>query len=284
MKAGSWHRLIAVLPFVVPAPVCVAGPDYERERTIAEELVAGLETGEAVWLNAVSGSQFLALFTRASGVRNSTAVILVHGMGAHPDWPVVIAPLRRSLPAAGWATLSLQMPVLSPETPEADYGRTLERAQRRIRAGVTFLREEGYESVVLIGYSFGAATAARYLANVKGHGVDAFAGISMIARKFLSPSLDLLEQLAGIDVPVLDIYGANDLNEVLQTVADRRLAAGGNGRGEFLQVVIEGADHFYARREEALQATIEGWLVEVVSQKTAGARNRPPGIRAAEDR
>ena len=40
-------------------------------------------------------------------------MIVIHGIGIHPNWETIVKPLRVQLAAKGWNTLSLQMPVLA---------------------------------------------------------------------------------------------------------------------------------------------------------------------------
>ena len=43
------------------------------------------------------GTAFMGIFTEASDGPTGRALILAHGMGAHPDWPDIINPLRSDL-------------------------------------------------------------------------------------------------------------------------------------------------------------------------------------------
>lgn len=67
-----------------------------------------------------------------------------------------------------------------------------------------------------------------------------------------------VEAMGKARVPVLDVYGEQDLPQVLKT-APARLAAiratAGSG-----QVRIAGADHFFLGREKALEAAIRGFI------------------------
>ena len=71
--------------------------DLEKERRWSEQIVDALLVGEAVQLDA-GGTAFLGIYTEASEGVGDRAVILLHGIGAHPDWPEIINPLRSELP------------------------------------------------------------------------------------------------------------------------------------------------------------------------------------------
>ncbi|NKB35944.1 MAG: DUF3530 family protein [Gammaproteobacteria bacterium] len=233
--------------------------DSSYELRLSRQLAEEQASADAYWLKSGS-AQFLALYRQQQGSQVRGAVILLHGMGAHPDWPDVIQPLRESLPELGWATLSLQMPVLSPAEPVADYGRSVDEAARRIESGFQQLKDWNYSNIVIIGYSFGAALAASALSSKDLEDVRAFVAISIQAQPFLNPRLKLLKTLEELDLPVLDIYGSRDMLEVRNAVHDRRLASRKGNNSAYQQMTIEGADHYYTGVDEVLIKRIQGWL------------------------
>src|SRR5688572_33325719 len=96
---------------LIVAPVVVfAQADYAREKRWADEVVPGLVVGDALYLAQKSGHKFLAIHTPAAQAR--AAVIVVHGLGVHPDWALV-GVLRSQLAEHGYATLSVQVRVLA---------------------------------------------------------------------------------------------------------------------------------------------------------------------------
>ena len=104
-----------------------AAMDSSRtEQEIAARLTERLPAAEVIRLGHRK-TPFLGLLCDAQN-NNRGAVLLLHSMAGHPDWPEVIAPLRASLPQSGWTTLSIQLPVLPPEQPLSDYGMTLQDA------------------------------------------------------------------------------------------------------------------------------------------------------------
>ena len=256
--------MIRVLPFCLLSLLLAGGVhavragEQDYEQRLVTHLVQNPVAGETVWLKA-GGGEFLALLMEASVGDGKKAVIILHSMGTHADWPEIISPLRTALPGRGWTTLSLQLPVLPPGTPLAEYGETLAAAAARIRAGVSYLQDRGHPEIVIIGYSFGAAAALTYL-DKNPAPVRAFIGISMQPRPFLNPSFDLLGHLAQLELPVLDIYGSHDYAEVTGTADGRRLAGKKNGNLLYEQFVINGADHYYTEREAELINTVASWL------------------------
>ncbi len=258
-----------------------------REHQIAEKLAVTADADEIINLKA-SGGRFIGLYKRArdhevretnNGETNGV-VILVHGMGAHPDWPDVISPLRTRLTEIGWSTLSIQMPILSPEEPVAEYGKTLRLANSRIQAAVDYLHDWEIEPIVLLGYSFGAAQAANYLASNKPENIQAFISVSMLTQKFIKPKLDVYKFIGQIKIPILDIYAEEDLQDVRRGIDDRRLAANKNGNTGFQQIELQSSGHHYLGFEEILVEQIQIWLqnIMLVIDETAEISEISPEI------
>ena len=66
-------------------------------------------------------------------------MIVVHGVGVHPDWGL-IGGMRTGLADAGFATLSVQMPVLAATAARDDYVALFPEAGERIAAAIAFLK------------------------------------------------------------------------------------------------------------------------------------------------
>src|SRR5690606_20875192 len=113
-----------------------------------------------------NGRSFLAIYTKASakaGASGDTsgrkpaagagpAIIVVHGMGVHPDWGLVNT-LRSALPDAGYATLSVQMPVLRADARGEDYAATFPEAVQRLRGAAAWLKARGHEPLAIASHS-----------------------------------------------------------------------------------------------------------------------------------
>ena len=246
--------LLAVIMLLCTGAGDAAG---ERERRLAERLRETVAQGEPVSL-ATDAGDFLALHDAALGALPRHALLLVHNMGGHPDWPEVIAPLRTGISSPGWGTLSLQMPLLPPQSLADDYGRTVAEAVKRIASGIAFLRERDYSCVVLAGYGFGAAQALAYLA--RHQDADGLVAVGILARDFLQPSLDVPSLLKRIRVPVLDIYGEHDFPKVIEQAHDRRTVLPDSEMVAYEQRVIDGADPYFTDHERELVDAVVEWL------------------------
>ncbi|WP_172597578.1 DUF3530 family protein [Sulfuriflexus mobilis] len=234
--------------------------DTAKEKRWADQVVDGLIVGEAAWLEA-DGNKFLGIYAEHETDKPSGAVIVLHGSGVHPDWPDIVQPLRSELPAHGWASLSLQLPILANEADHKDYAPLFAEVPARIQAGIAYLKEKGYHNIIILAHSLGSSMAASYLAN-NAEGITAFAAIGMGAREGADPRMDNLAFLEKITLPVLDIYGSQDLETVLDSVKARAQAARRAGNSHYRQVEVAGANHFFQGLEADLVRRVKSWLAQ----------------------
>jgi len=240
--------------------------DIAKEKRWSDQVVDFLIDGEPHWL-ADEGHSFLSIYTPESTNKPRGAVILLHGRGVHPDWPEVITPLRTSLPEEGWATLSLQMPILSNDARDSDYIPLFPEVAGRIKAGINFLNKKGINRIIIIGHSMGATMATNYLANTGAKEVAALITIGISGSRPESERvLDNEISLKKIKLPVLDIYGSDDIEIVLASAQGRANAIAKNGNLRSKQVKIEGANHFHKGYEPQLLKTITSWMTVVTSK------------------
>ncbi len=67
-----------------------------------------------------------------------------------------------------------------------------------------------------------------------------------------------IAHIGKIGVPMLDLYGSEDLPVVVKTAGDRKKA--GTSNSNYQQVEVNGADHFFDGEEDLLMEQILGWL------------------------
>jgi len=247
------------------AAATASASDVAREQRMAEQVEDAILVGEPIRLQ-VDGQEFLAIHTDADGQRKGS-VVLLHGTGVHPDWPDVIYPLRSELPVAGWETLSIQLPVAAADADHQQYLRLFPEARRRIDAAVGFLLEQDAGPVFMLGHSLGSAMAADYLASGTGHSgeVAGFVAVGLSANVG-GAQTGAAGDLARIAVPVLDIYGSEDLPAVRNSAPPRASIAADGGNAGYRQVQVEGANHFFNGRDEALVEAVSGWLQQAARE------------------
>jgi len=222
--------------------------DYEREKRWADEVAPGVVVGDAVWIEAGSGRKFLALYAPVQGAKD--AVVIVHGLGVHPDFGL-IGVLRSKLTDLGHSTLSIQMPVLAAVAKADDYSQVMPDAIDRIGRAAAWLRERSPNAkLVLVTHSVGSWMGNAYL--------EGAAASPYRAWVCLGRSGPFTGGVRALRQPTLDVYAEDDFNAVLEGAGARREALAA-ARGS-KQLVLAGTDHYFARKEDELARAIDRWL------------------------
>ena len=229
--------------------------DLAKEKRWADQVVDGIIDGDAVWLND-GKNEFLGIYTEAAEDKGR-GVIIMHGTGIHPDWQQVVQPLRVGLTDYNWNTLSIQMPILPNEAEYIEYAPLYVEVTPRIKAAIKYLKDNGSSNIVLIGHSQGATMAAYALAT-SDIDVSGFVAIGMGSYAD-DPRMIPVNSIEKIKLPVLDLYGNEDLKEVLETTQARAAAAKKAGNMQYKQVEITG-NHFFDDQEDSLVETVANWL------------------------
>lgn len=237
--------------------------DLAKEKRWADQVVDAIIDGDAVWLNN-GKNDFLGIYTEADEDKHR-AVIIAHGTGIHPDWQQVIQPLRVGLIEHNWNTLSIQMPILANDAEYPEYAPLYDEVAPRIDAAIEYLKNNGSKEIILIGHSQGASMTAYYLSTSKQN-VNGFVAISMGAFA-KDPRMDSIKALEKITVPVLDIYGDDDLENIMATIGDRAASAKKAGNKNFTQVEITSSNHFFDDKEDELIKVVATWLDKVAGRQ-----------------
>jgi pimeloyl-ACP methyl ester carboxylesterase len=221
-----------------------AAADYAREQRWAAEIVPAIVAGEPVYLSTPSQPRVLALYTDVAKPKGG--VIVIHGVGVHPDWGLV-GSLRTGLADAGFATLSVQMPVLAATASRDDYVALFPEAGERVAAAIAFLKSHGIDHIAIVSHSMGAAMVDEYLAGAGATRIDAWVPIGMASDFAVAPR-----------EPVLDVRADEDLPQVRE--AAPRRASQFPRDACTRQIVIAGTDHYMANRQKELVAAIAPFL------------------------
>jgi len=232
--------------------------DMAREQRLVEQIEDAILVGDPQWLEA-GGVRFFGILTEAEAEPVKGAVLLLHGMGAHPDWPEIINPLRSALPEAGWETLSIQLPVAPAGSGFRAYLAMLPESRERIDAALALLRSRSTGPVFMIGHSLGATMGTDYLAHRDAGAVAGFISIGLSANPE-RPKSGSLANIAKIHVPMLDLYGSLDFDGIKGSAAARARAAQRAGNSDYGQRQVDGADHFFHDRDQVLIDIVEAWL------------------------
>jgi alpha/beta superfamily hydrolase len=232
-----------------------AQTDSAREARWRAEVEPNIVVGDAQTLKTSDGREFFAIY--AEGKQKHSAFVLAHGAGVHPDF-AAIGKLRMLLADAGYATLSIQMPVIAAEgaTPEK-YQTTFPDAALRIASAQSWLRERGHQQIVLVAHSMGAWMSNVYFQMTPRSPFSAWVAIGVTGR---------IVSIGENSLPILDIYAEKDFESNLRTAWLRRmyLLMFPGSR----QVMIANTDHYFVGAEAKLAETI----VSFVQNLPAAAR------------
>jgi pimeloyl-ACP methyl ester carboxylesterase len=246
-----------LLTLLAGAPAVAS--DAAKEKRWAGQIVDALLDGEPVWLEA-GHVRFLGIYTETEAAEAKGALIVAHGIGVHPDWDQVVKPIRVEMPGRGWHTLSIQMPILRNEATAQEYVPLFDEVAPRFGAAVDYLRMQGVTRIVIAAHSMGGSMAAFYLAQNPDTPVAALIAVGMNAAQ-RDQRVNTAHSLERIRIPVLDLYGSDDLPAVLDTAARRATAAGKAGNDQYQPQVVPGAGHFFDGMNEQLLQAIESWLL-----------------------
>lgn len=257
-----------------PAPARMQASDIEAQLDKAGKVELpgmGLVIERADF--ELAGSSVEAIITRPAADGKRAGLLLIAG---HSRKAADLLPQMVRLARAGFATMAVSQPGYGKSTGPADFAgpRTfaaLKTAAERF-AGAPFVDAD---RMGVYGYSRGALAAAElaartdlFKASVLGGGIydfksahdqvalpgikanmEAEAGLDDEAVKFRSP----IEDVAGLDGPVLIVHGAEDRNAPLaqaRALADRLKSVG----REHELIVIPGRDHALSMADIILPA------------------------------
>jgi len=241
------RRVFAVFAVLFGLQVALpawAASDYAREKKWADEVLPSVLVGDPVYLQQANGHKFLGLYTPAPNAKG--ALIVVHGIGVHPDWGL-ISMLRQELPEMGYATLSIQMPILAADAKSEQYAPTFDEAAERLQLAVAELKAKGYQKIAIVSHSLGCRMTHHYLSRQAKAPVNAWVMLSMPGS----------EDLARLNLPIYDLYGDSDLPHVVSNAPKRAQAL---KHKQSVQEKLGGADHFFAGRDAQLRNSIRAYL------------------------
>jgi pimeloyl-ACP methyl ester carboxylesterase len=240
--------------------------DNAKETRWADQITDSIMVGDAEWLNTGKTKMF-AIYTENTTENILGAAIVIHGIGVHPNWDQIIRPIRSQLPDHGWSTLSIQMPVLANDAKYSEYALLFGDIAPRINAAVKFLKKKGINNIVIIAHSMGANMAAYYMAKQPDKSIKALVAVGSAGLLFKDKSKNYLKSLETIKIPILDIFGAIDLPEVIETAKQKKQIADKAGNKAYSQLKIPGANHFFNNKDDVLIKHVRNWLAKNVPGK-----------------
>jgi len=230
----------------------------ERELRLVQEVLAGVVDGEPIFLSTVQGRKFLTLYTKSDDIAKG-AIIILHGRGFHANWQNVTQPVRTILPEFGWDTLSLQMPVLNKEAVFEDYAEILPESPSRIDKAIETLKTIGYKKIIILSHSCGGQMMLHWLKQQPNpaHKISGLINVSLGMENYKKLN-GYYPPLNKANVPILDIYGSEDIVKPLALTRWNLIRQGGHELS--MQIEVEGADHMFVDMGETLTRHINQWL------------------------
>jgi len=247
MELNRRLSTLATLALLALVGIASAAPDYAREKRLADEVVPAVVVGDSVMLETRAGRKFLGLLTSAPKPR--AALILAHGAGVHPDFGVT-GELRAGLADRGYTTLSIQMPVLAASANAEEYVALFPEAGERLQTAIDYLRAKGMNRIALVSHSMGARMANDFIARHPKTRLMAWLPLAISTGRF--------ESLAGVRLPVFDIYAEHDFDVVMKGVASRAKVLRGHHGSK--QVMVYGTDHYFGNKAKEVAALIDQLL------------------------
>lgn len=234
----------------------VYASDYEKEKRWMEQVADFIVDGDVEMLE-VDGHEIFSIYTEADENPKNRAMIVIHGIGAHPDWEQIVQPVRVEMTQQGWNTLSVQMPVLANGTDGVEYEPLFDGVAPRIDAAIKFLQQNDMQEIVIVAHSMGSAMSAYYLSRNPDSVISHFVAVG-INGKQVKKKMNGTNSIKSINIPMLDLYGSEDLPSVISSAEERAKAAAHNKN--FSQKVVKGANHFFDGKNEELLMVINNWL------------------------
>ncbi len=236
--------------YIVPVLLLIVahlayGADYVREKKWADEITPGIVVGDPMYLEGRAGHKFLTIYTEAPNAQ--AGLVIVHGIGVHPDWGL-ISTLRSALADQDYTTLSVQMPVLAGEANPEDYPPTFGEAAERLKVAVEFLHAKGYKKIAIVSHSMGSRMTHVYLTSDPSAPVNAWVCMGLGGE----------DDFRHMTLPVLDLYGENDLPSVLQGAQRRAASIKDLQRSQ--QIMAPQADHFFNNQQAELVRYVRDFL------------------------
>jgi len=201
---------------------------------------------------AISGKEVLLEGRFLSGA-GAGGVVITHPhplYGGSMDNNVVWA-VHRAFEARGWSTLRFNFRGVGRSS--GSYGQGLAEVDD-IVAALAFLKEHAAGPHLIVGYSFGAAVAARALLE----------GLTADGAVLISPPIAFMDLAFLPQVPRLKLIIAGDRDDLCPLEALRTSL--GSQQPPTDIIVIQGADHFYTGREGQLMQILRNYPLQLMVQ------------------
>ena len=154
----------------------------------------------------------------------------------------------------------IQMPVAAAAArAEAYYPDLFPDALNRIALAGEYLQKKGHKNVALISHGLGSWMSNVYLDQSADAPYAAWVCMGLTGG-FTSRGMGMNLPMLRVKIPILDVYGENDMPAVLGAAARRKHSLADMPGSN--QVMIAGADNFYTGKGNELAQAIAEYLKE----------------------
>jgi dienelactone hydrolase len=224
---------------------------------------------------SVAGQAIDATYLEETFGERHGAIVFFHDQGEQFESPGVITPLRHQLAEYGWSTLTLSLDL--PFEPKVMLSTSLnsemtageqeieEKApeqtanvlppvsnSERIEAAWAFLKAKDIDRVVFVGHGKGGDVALEILASK----TFSVAGLILVGVT----ALDSNETFSALEMPILEVYGSQDLDGVKKAIKHRKALMKRDLETDHTIRKVIGANHVYYGLEPMLLMTVRSWL------------------------
>jgi dienelactone hydrolase len=224
---------------------------------------------------SVAGQAIDATYLEETFGERHGAIVFFHDQGEQFESPGVITPLRHQLAEYGWSTLTLSLDL--PFEPKVMLSTSLnsemtageqeieEKApeqtanvlppvsnSERIEAAWAFLKAKDIDRVVFLGHGKGGDVALEILASK----TFSVAGLILVGVT----ALDSNETFSALEMPILEVYGSQDLDGVKKAIKHRKALMKRDLETDHTIRKVIGANHVYYGLEPMLLMTVRSWL------------------------
>jgi hypothetical protein len=228
----------------------------------------------------VAGQEIEATYIEESLGERHGAIIFLHDRAEELEDQGVVTPLRHQMPQYGWSTMTVALDypyepaiLLSATVENVSEARSAEPAVeeklgdddkqekaplppisnvQRLEAAIAFLQAKDIDRIIYVGHGAGGNLAVELL-DTETTPIQALVLIS-------TPALTTNDVFNTFQHPILDLYGANDLDGVTEAVHQRKVLMKRTGNAQYSTREISGANHFFTGLETTLVNSLRGWL------------------------
>ena len=242
-----------IIPFIVHC-THIYIPDKSRESMIYEQSLSEIFDGKHLYIDYKFGKySMLEVYNED----HNTAVLFLHGRGLSPNEQNLAYPVRVTLSNL-YNTYSLQLPVLKKQSTYLEYTKIFYDSDERILSALEHIYKKN-NKVIIIAHSCGVHMLMSFIQNKNF--TNNISSLVLIGSGAVDKGEKLIYKYpyGKIKVPILDLFGENDFNLVLENANERKqLIKETSAKSQ--QIKIKSSDHYHTDNSERVITFVKKWL------------------------